>query len=56
MHGDSDIILEESGPVVNPFENVVKYNLEEAIIQKGKYVMGMVEPCMNRVEKLILEI
>ena len=44
---------EETGPVFNPFEDVVNDNLEEAAIQKEKNVMGMIEPCMNQVEKLI---
>ena len=43
----SDMNQEETGPVVNPFEDVVKDNLEEEAIQKEKYFMGMVEPCMN---------
>ena len=55
MPDDSDMKQEETGPVAILFEDVVKDNLEEAAIQKKKYVMGMVEPCMNRVEKRILE-
>ena len=49
----SEINQEENGPIVNPFENVVNDNLEEAAIQKEKNVMGMIEPCMDRVEILI---
>ena len=43
---------EETVSVVNPFKDVVNDNLEKAAIQKEKYVLRMIEPCMNRVEQL----
>ena len=55
MLDDSDMNQEETGPGVNPFEDVVNDNLKEAAIQKEKNVMGMIEPCMNRVEILICD-
>ena len=46
-------IKKKTGSVVNPFEDVINDNLEEAVIQKEKDVMGMIEVCMNRVGKLM---
>ena len=49
----SDDSQEETGTVINPFEDVVNKNLEKAAIQKEKYIMKMIEAWMHRVEKLI---
>ena len=53
MPDDIDINKEETVPVVNPFEDVVKYNQVEKATKKEKDVMGVIEACMNRVGKLI---
>ena len=53
MPDDSDMNQEETGPGVNPFQDVFNDNLKEAAIQKDKYVLGMIETCMKIDDKLI---